>query len=827
MITPRPYQEAALDAIWDYFASGKTGHPVIAMPTGTGKSCIPAVFIQRIMQRWPDQRFMVATHVKELISQNYEVMRHAWADAPAGIFSAGLKKKQAYFPIVFGGIQSMARDPSRFGHRDILFIDEAHLVSEEDSSQYLTFISTLLLINPNMKIIGLTATPFRMGMGLITAGKIFTDIIFDLTSLDEFNRLIAEGYIAPLVPKRTHTELSIEGVAISKGEFVLSQLESAVDQAKVTLEALKEAIVVGQNRRSWLIFASGIQHAEHIAAMLRDFGIDCAAVHSKQKPEYNDQAIKAFKNNSLRAIVNFSKLTTGFDHPATDLIVDLRPTMSIPLHIQKLGRGTRIAPGKKDCIAEGSLILTNNGLIPIEKITIYDKIWDGENFVDHDGPIYQGNKEVIEYDGLIATRDHRVYSEKGWQTLGECFEKKIRIAITGNGRKTIQLSENYFGRNSISKTFLYFNGMRYLFKTNVARLYKRYFRKSWMQEVRKFQWRSSQMAFAQNECCAATLYQSKQYGLRTLRSARNTIQIRFGFRSSYLDQRQSWIRSVKRNRQKKQQWSLRSWKSSLFNKSTKSVEYKSERQMECDDASIQIKASSNSLCGYYFKKFVCAWINRRTNFKKIFVKNKTQRVWDIINCGPNHRFTVNGMLVSNCLALDFARNVPRLGPINDPMIPKKRVPGGGDVPVKICEHCGAYNHTKVRFCTNCNAEFEFAVKIFKTSGTEQIIKSDLPQIETFDVDNVIYSKGKKDDKPPYIIATYSCNRGMKQFREFVFPEYSGYVKKRFHDWWRQRHPSEPPITTDDAIAKMFELRTPKQIRVWVNRKYPEILGAEF
>src|ERR1700722_6226342 len=171
MITPRPYQEQALDEIWSYFANGKTGNPLIAMPTGTGKSCIPAVFIERIMKVWPDQRFLIITHVKELISQNFSVMKYAWPDAPAGIYRAGLKKKQPYYPIVFGGVQSMARDPSKFGHRDIIFVDEAHLISDDDSSQYQTFLATMKLINPNVKIIGMTATPFRMGMGLLVEGK--------------------------------------------------------------------------------------------------------------------------------------------------------------------------------------------------------------------------------------------------------------------------------------------------------------------------------------------------------------------------------------------------------------------------------------------------------------------------------------------------------------------------------------------------------------------------------------------------------------------------------------------------------------------------------
>jgi DNA repair protein RadD len=382
------------------------------------------------------------------------------------------------------------------------------------------------LINPRVKIIGMTATPFRMGMGMLIEGGLFTDIIHDLTGVDEFNKLIAEGYLCPLVPKRTKVELDVSNVGMAKGDFIGSQLQSAVDKAEITYAGLREAIQLGHDRKSWLIFSSGIEHAEHIASMLGNFGIDCAAVHSKQNSEYNNAAIKAFKSNELRAIVNFSKLTTGFNHPAIDLICDFRPTMSIPLHIQKLGRGTRPANGKE-----------------------------------------------------------------------------------------------------------------------------------------------------------------------------------------------------------------------------------------------------------------------------------------------------------NCLVLDFSRNIPRLGPINDPVIPRKKGDKGGEVPVKICEACGTYNHAKVRFCTGCGNEFEFKVKIVAKAGTQEILRSDLPIVEYYDVDRAIYAKKQKDGKAAYIQTTYFC--GLQAFREFVFPEGKAYGKHRYHQWWMQRSPIEPPITVDEALKHVSELRCPKRIRVWVNKRYPEVLGAEY
>lgn len=230
MIVPRYYQAEALDAIYSYFVNGGTGNPLIGLPTGTGKSLIPALFIQAILRKWPNQRFLMITSVKELIAQNANELLAVWPEAPLGIYSAGLKLKQSAQPIVFGGIQSMIKNPQLFGHRDVVFIDEAHLISDEESSQYQTFLGFMKLINPNLKVIGMSATLFRMSMGLITSNGIFTDIVYDKTTIEGFNELLAAGYMAPLIPLRTKTELDISDVSVRQGEFVPTQLQGSSRQ---------------------------------------------------------------------------------------------------------------------------------------------------------------------------------------------------------------------------------------------------------------------------------------------------------------------------------------------------------------------------------------------------------------------------------------------------------------------------------------------------------------------------------------------------------------------------------------------------------------------
>lgn len=789
MITPRPYQEEALDAIWGYFASGNKGNPLIAHPTGTGKSVLPAVFIERIMKVWPTQRFMMITHVKELIEQNYEVLKYVWNNAPVGIYSAGLKQKQTAFPIVYAGIQSAIKNPMAFGHRDLIFIDEAHLVSDNESSQYLTFLSVLRSINPHLKVIGMSATPFRMGMGMLTDGGLFTDIIHDITGIEGFNRLLADGYMAPLIPLRTKTELDVSGVNIQNHEFAAGQLQSAVDKQEITYNALRETCEAGHNRGSWLIFSSGIEHAEHIASMLGSFGIDCAAVHSKQKSDYNDAAIKAFKDGTLRSIVCFSKLTTGFNHPAIDLIVDLRPTLSVPLHVQKLGRGTRPADQKENCVAEGSLVLTDVGLIPIEKITLEMKLWDGIEYVSHNGIIDNGIQEVIEYDGLEATPNHKVWTRVGWKTFRDAATQNIQIAHTGNGRKSIREIESYFERNSIQRekrqaSSLYFNRMSGLFKTKFQRILECCRFKSRLSNLWQFSRLSSPSKVVTSSlyCGERQMHQSKQSPIFRLWWKGNTIQISKSDLYGYMGHAKSWIRKRITYRQNKKQFALRSWKSSIFNTSRKYV-----------------KSKNNKICN--------------------------KRVYDIINAGPRNRFTVNGLLVHNCLVLDFARNVPRLGPINDPIIPRKKGEKTGDIPIKICDACGAYNHISARVCCQCGAEFDFKVKIVSTPGNMEILRSDLPVIESYEVDRVIYAPHDKLGSPQSLKVTYFT--GMQSFRQFICLEHQGLAAHKAREWWRQRHKAEPPATVKEALLYLSQLREPKRIRVWVNRKYPEIVGQEF
>lgn len=349
LISLRTYQQEAVDSIWRYFQE-KAGNPVVAMPTGTGKSVVIAGFLESIYRQYPMQKVLVLTHVKELIAQNFDKLIKLWPTAPAGIFSSGLRRKDVHDRIVFAGIASIAKNAELFGCVHLVIIDEAHLVSPSEETMYRRFLAALQATNPYLKVIGLTATPWRLGQGKITEDGIFTDVCFDITSMGAFNRLILEGYLAPLIPRKTELLLDITGVHKVGGEFKANELQFAVDKDAITYAALSETMQLGADREHWLIFASGIEHCNNIEAMLSTFGVSCAAVHSKMPEAQRDKNIEDFLTGKIRAIISNGVLTTGFDSPWIDMIVMLRPTSSTVLWVQMLGRGTRPYDGKNNCL---------------------------------------------------------------------------------------------------------------------------------------------------------------------------------------------------------------------------------------------------------------------------------------------------------------------------------------------------------------------------------------------------------------------------------------------------------------------------------------------
>ena len=349
MLTLRDYQHDAIDGIFDWFER-EEGNPLVVLPTGTGKSLVIAAFCGRVLDMHADSKILIVTHVRELIAQNYAELIGLWPDAPVGINSAGIGRRDYRHQIIFCGVQSVAKHAHKFGKVDLVIVDEAHMIPRDSETRYGQLFKVLKLANPFVKIIGLTATPYRLDSGRLDRGddRMFDGIAYDYDVL----RAVKEGYLSPLVTKATETKLDVTGVGKRGGEYIPDQLQKAVDKADVNAAVVDETIkwAVAQGRKSWLVFASGVDHAAHLCAMIRERGYTCEVIVGETPKADRDRIIRDFKSGKITALCSMGVLTTGFNAPAVDLITMARPTGSTGLYVQICGRGMRLSPGKTDCL---------------------------------------------------------------------------------------------------------------------------------------------------------------------------------------------------------------------------------------------------------------------------------------------------------------------------------------------------------------------------------------------------------------------------------------------------------------------------------------------
>lgn len=355
----RPYQQEAVDATIKHFK--KTTDPaVITLPTGAGKSLVIAS-----LAKLAKGRVLVLAHVKELVEQNHE--KYESYGLKAGIFSAGLNRKDETQKVIFSSIQSLAHGyDSFYSGFTIVIIDECHRVSMEKESQYVKVISKLKKSNPDICILGLTATPYRMSMGWIyefhyrgelksREERFFKKCIYELSL-----RYMIENYYLTM-PVQIDSPVACydfeslmqrtEGRKITEEDLE----ESLKNQERVTPSIMKNIVDLSEDRQGVMIFTSTVKHAVELLDYLPK-NISRVVVGDTSHRE-RDLIIKDFKERKVKYLINVSVLTTGFDAPHVDLIALLRPTKSIGLYQQIVGRGLRISPGKKDC-----LILDYTGL---------------------------------------------------------------------------------------------------------------------------------------------------------------------------------------------------------------------------------------------------------------------------------------------------------------------------------------------------------------------------------------------------------------------------------------------------------------------------------
>ncbi|BEH71905.1 ATP-dependent helicase [Edwardsiella tarda] len=349
--TLRPYQREAVEATLAYFR--RHDEPaLIVLPTGAGKSLVIAE-----LARLARGRVLVLAHVKELVAQNHAKYL-AWG-LEADIYAAGLNQKGSQAKVVFGSVQSVARNLADFDDAfSLLIVDECHRIGDGEEGQYQQILQHLRGHNPRLRLLGLTATPYRLGKGWIyryhyhgmvrgDADCLFQTCIYELP----LRYMIRHGFLVP--PERL--DMPVVQYDFSRLQPSESGLFSQDDlnrelraQQRITPHIVSQIEEYAANRRGVMIFAATIEHAQEVLGLLPT---GSAALISATTPhQERDEIINAFKAQRLHYLVNVAVLTTGFDAPHVDLIAILRPTESVSLYQQIVGRGLRLCEGKQDCL---------------------------------------------------------------------------------------------------------------------------------------------------------------------------------------------------------------------------------------------------------------------------------------------------------------------------------------------------------------------------------------------------------------------------------------------------------------------------------------------
>ncbi|MCG9545571.1 DEAD/DEAH box helicase [Vibrio sp. Isolate33] len=351
MYTLRPYQADSVKSVIHYFRKHQTP-AVLVLPTGAGKSLVIAE-----LARLAKGRVLVLAHVKELVEQNHE--KYEGYGLKGSIFSAGLGRKETDQQVVFASVQSVVRNLDSFSNQfSLLVIDECHRVPDEKTSSYQKVITHLRENNSGIKVLGLTATPYRLGMGWIyqyhTRGQVrsdeprfFRDCIFELP----IRYLLDEGFLTPArmidAPVLSYDFSQLKPA--STGRYKEAELDMVIEQSKrATPQIVDQIIHLAQDKLGIMVFAATVRHAQEILGLLPEG--EAAIVIGDTPTLERDQIINDFKDRKIKFLVNVSVLTTGFDAPHVDLIAILRPTESISLYQQIVGRGLRLSPGKKECL---------------------------------------------------------------------------------------------------------------------------------------------------------------------------------------------------------------------------------------------------------------------------------------------------------------------------------------------------------------------------------------------------------------------------------------------------------------------------------------------
>jgi superfamily II DNA or RNA helicase len=651
----RGYQSGSLDGLRQGFAAGYKAQMLYA-PTGAGKTEM-AIALLEATKKKGNRAAMILDRII-LCDQTSQRLEKYKIDH--GVLQSGHWRYRPYEHIQVCSAQTLEKRGS-FPGLTLMIVDEAHTMRK----QTIEFIKS----NPDIKVIGLSASPFTKGLGAV-----YEHVVSTVTTKE----LVDQKVLCPLrvfVAK----EIDMTGAKKVAGEW--SQAESTKRGMQITGDIVSEWIkktheIFGRPRKT-IIFCSGVEHGADLSKKFAEQGYNFISISYKDDDEFKRDVIEDFSkpDTEIHGLIATDILTKGFDVPDVMIGVSARPfSKSLSSHVQQMGRVMRGNPDKEFavwlCLAKGSLVLTDSGLVPIDKVKMTHKIWDGTNFVTHGGAICNGIQEVITYQGLTATAGHLVHTAEGWRTFGECASQQIRITQTGLGGQAIRLGDDlrptsFLAGRTAKKIHSRLVRVRDLWVQKFNQPSKSTNGKDeGLQGLQSTRCVIPDVALQQSSGNACSMLLSGVRSVPGVRRSRSGVQVLWGQARHALDYGKSWasrvfiyLRSLAHSvGQNRPGWALRAGQSSLAFCGIEPAKQKGKPVCR-SDAQVQDGPPGNSILRQHVEALLLGWHDGGRDCGKIQqTLGKAEReVWDILDAGPHNRFTCEGLLVHNCHSGNYIR----------------------------------------------------------------------------------------------------------------------------------------------------------------------------
>jgi superfamily II DNA or RNA helicase len=864
----RPYQQTAVDWTFEYLNSMK-GNPCICLPTGAGKSLVLAEIINRVGK---DKSVLLLSHRKEILEQNYDKIKTLMPLAPVSIYSASLGKKHIN-RITIAQVQSFAKKaPNMFFEYDYVIIDEVHLLPKSGEGQY----RTILKANSKARIIGLTATPIRLDSGSIV-GK--DNILTHFSYEANINDLIADGYLSPLIGKSSVVQADLSNVKKQGREYILSQAMMAINQDALTMGAVKECLKFGEDRKHWIVFCSGVEHAENVGKCLEREGISNYVITGDTIAMLREKYINEFKAGKVRALINCDVLTTGFDAPCVDLIVLLRATMSTALYCLDLETEILTSHGWKNYqdIKEGDCALgfnedISNGCWSSVRAVIVRDMEESESWIEYNAP--RANFRVTDQHNVIFKTDTR----NGWSEWKKDTAEKLH-AVKAGALMPTAVTLNKSGI-PLTDSEIYLIGIIMtdgsITSTQVT-IYQSERHPEILQRIEEMLIRSNIHYVKTEMKHYEGNYINGHEITQRFRRWRFSVPIngkdgKSGIRylfpylekdlaPSLFDMSKNQLKGLilalwdgdgsKVSKCPSTDWTPRSWQICSARK-----EFLNRLQALCAMNGM----TSNVRYEHGQRKTPIGMISitdkdwrsvggsgKRPQILK--TPSTKEKVWCVeTDCGNivtrrkgkvtvmgNCQMLGRGMRIApgktNTLVLDFAGNLEKHGPIDKITYTthKSESTGEGQAPGKICPNCRSLCHTAVKDCPDCG--FVFPERLINhdvvassasplSVGAEFLASINKP--EKFLVDSIDFKVVKSNkDGTEMVSIVYWTKYGKDRVSELLLFNHQGFAKEKSESWWRKNTlgvSSGIPIPTnvDQAFCRVeYEMAWPEFL--WIKR----------